>query len=207
MSRHSSAYLAPSILQSASSPTTSTELLISGSGTQPFMDETKQGESSKGSRSRSSSSTMKRSRHTDTERNDAIEMSRSSTPSQTQPQAPPSAHLYPSRLSHDQTPSISPSALEAGYTKELDSTRITPTATCEEKRDERNVSKVWPPWKRDDGWTGWKSEWVKKEALVVPLVVQAFSAGVLDATTYADFMTFASNRMYPPAALELRSVC
>jgi hypothetical protein len=53
---------------------------------------------------------------------------------------------------------------------------------------------VWPPWKREDGWTGWRNDWVRKEALVVPLIVQAFSAGVLDATTYADFMTFASNR-------------
>lgn len=64
----------------------------------------------------------------------------------------------------------------------------------DEKDDDRHIKTVWPPWKRDDGWAGWRSEWVKKEALVVPLVVQAFSAGVLDATTYADFMTFASNR-------------
>lgn len=56
---------------------------------------------------------------------------------------------------------------------------------------------VWPPWRRDDGWAGWKNDWVRKEGLVIPLIVQAFSAGVLDATTYADFMTFASNRMSP----------
>lgn len=53
---------------------------------------------------------------------------------------------------------------------------------------------IWPPWKRRDGWAGWRDEWVRKDALVIPLIVQAFSAGVLDATTYADFMTFASNR-------------
>lgn len=57
-----------------------------------------------------------------------------------------------------------------------------------------NPYRVWPPWKREDGWRGWKNEWVRKDALVIPLIVQAFSAGVLDATTYADFQTFASNR-------------
>jgi hypothetical protein len=54
---------------------------------------------------------------------------------------------------------------------------------------------VWPPWRRDDRWAGWKNDWVRKEGLVIPLIVQALSAGVLDATTYADFMTFASNRV------------
>ena len=56
---------------------------------------------------------------------------------------------------------------------------------------------TWPPWRREDGWAGWRDEWVRKDALVIPLIVQAFSAGVLDATTYADFMTFASNRESP----------
>ena len=50
------------------------------------------------------------------------------------------------------------------------------------------------PWKREGGWAGWRDEWVRKDALVIPLIVQAFSAGILDATTYADFQTFASNR-------------
>lgn len=66
-----------------------------------------------------------------------------------------------------------------------------------DESDRTHRDKVWPPWEREDGWIGWRHEWVKKEALVVPLVVQAFSAGVLDATTYADFMTFASNRESP----------
>jgi hypothetical protein len=57
-----------------------------------------------------------------------------------------------------------------------------------------NPYRIWPPWERDDGWQGWRDEWVRKDALVIPLIVQAFSAGILDATTYADFMTFASNR-------------
>ena len=57
-----------------------------------------------------------------------------------------------------------------------------------------NPYRIWPPWRREDGWTGWREEWVRKDALVIPLIVQAFSAGILDATTYADFQTFASNR-------------
>jgi hypothetical protein len=57
-----------------------------------------------------------------------------------------------------------------------------------------NPYRIWPPWGREDGWAGWRDEWVRKDALVIPLIVQAFSAGILDATTYADFQTFASNR-------------
>lgn len=57
-------------------------------------------------------------------------------------------------------------------------------------------TRVWPPWKRTDGWAGWGRESVSTMSLVPCLVVQAFSAGVLDATTYADFHTFASNREY-----------
>ena len=57
-----------------------------------------------------------------------------------------------------------------------------------------NPYRIWPPWRREDGWAGWREEWVRKDALVIPLIVQAFSAGILDATTYADFQTFASNR-------------
>ena len=57
-----------------------------------------------------------------------------------------------------------------------------------------NPYRIWPPWRREDGWAGWRDEWVRKDALVIPLIVQAFSAGILDATTYADFQTFASNR-------------
>lgn len=204
MSRHSSTYLAPSSLPNTSSPTTSTELLISAPHQTP-MNEPKSGESSKGSRSTSSrsGSTVQRTRRSSHPQptinsNDAIDIARPPT-IYTPPQSPPSvsAIQHPSRMSEDLAPSISPSALEAGYAKEPDSTRVSRTATGDEKVDERHVTKVWPPWKRDDGWNGWRTEWVKKEALVVPLVVQAFSAGVLDATTYADFMTFASNRMSP----------
>ena len=57
---------------------------------------------------------------------------------------------------------------------------------------------VWPPWRRADGWAGWGRESVSTMSLVPCLVVQAFSAGVLDATTYADFHTFASNRQSIP---------
>lgn len=53
---------------------------------------------------------------------------------------------------------------------------------------------TWPPWKRSDGWAGWATENVGTMSLVPSLVVQAFSTGILDATTYADFQTFASNR-------------
>ena len=50
------------------------------------------------------------------------------------------------------------------------------------------------PWKRPDGLSGWIRENVCTKALVPSLVVQALSAGVLDAVTYAEFRTFASNR-------------
>lgn len=53
---------------------------------------------------------------------------------------------------------------------------------------------TWPPWRRTDGWSGWAGESVGTMPLVPSLVVQAFATGVLDATTYADFSTFASNR-------------
>jgi len=80
-----------------------------------------------------------------------------------------------------------------------DTERQITTNTLNEK-DSRSPSnsgnpyRIWPPWRRDDGWAGWRDEWVRKDALVIPLIVQAFSAGILDATTYADFQTFASNR-------------
>jgi hypothetical protein len=80
-----------------------------------------------------------------------------------------------------------------------DTERQITTNTLNEK-DSRSPSnsgnpyRIWPPWRREDGWAGWRDEWVRKDALVIPLIVQAFSAGILDATTYADFQTFASNR-------------
>ena len=56
------------------------------------------------------------------------------------------------------------------------------------------TGKSWPPWKRQDGWSGWGRESIITANLVPALVMQAFSTGILDATTYADFRTFASNR-------------
>lgn len=63
-----------------------------------------------------------------------------------------------------------------------------------EKSGCREGTPVWPPWRGAHGWAGWGRENVSTMSLVPCLVVQAFSAGVLDATTYADFHTFASNR-------------
>lgn len=83
--------------------------------------------------------------------------------------------------------------MEAGHAKDMRCSQADASGV-QEKETDVSGDKVWPPWKREDGWRAWRSEWVKKEALVVPLIVQALSAGVLDATTYADFMTFASNR-------------
>lgn len=60
----------------------------------------------------------------------------------------------------------------------------------------RKSTPAWPPWKRKDSWTGWAMESVLTTNMVPSLVVQAFSTGILDATTYADFNTFASNREY-----------
>ncbi|WRT64082.1 uncharacterized protein IL334_001010 [Kwoniella shivajii] len=56
------------------------------------------------------------------------------------------------------------------------------------------IKTVWPPWKRNDGWSGWMSDTVTSKALVLCLILQAFSTGILDATTYLDFSTFASNQ-------------
>ncbi|OCF45354.1 hypothetical protein I317_00877 [Kwoniella heveanensis CBS 569] len=67
----------------------------------------------------------------------------------------------------------------------------------EEEEDESSpipVRSVWPPWKRRDGWSGWMSDTVTADALVLSLILQAFSTGILDATTYLDFNTFASNQ-------------
>ena len=57
---------------------------------------------------------------------------------------------------------------------------------------------AWPPWKRRDGWAGWMNESIVTANLVPSLVIQAFASGILDATTYADFRTFASNRESRP---------
>lgn len=57
-----------------------------------------------------------------------------------------------------------------------------------------SVAVVWPPWKRRDGWSGWMGDTVTADSLVWSLIIQAFSTGILDATTSLDFSTFASNR-------------
>jgi hypothetical protein len=135
------------------------------------------------------------------------------------PQRPPAMHAPPSTSSplpsqsdlmrplsaHSTGPSPDSERIHATYGKEERSDYTPPSGSVP---DEKTINKkrstpsgpkscaypTGPPWKREDGWIGWKNDWVRKEALVVPLIVQAFSAGVLDATTYADFMTFASNR-------------
>ncbi|BEJ17885.1 hypothetical protein CspHIS471_0701530 [Cutaneotrichosporon sp. HIS471] len=43
-------------------------------------------------------------------------------------------------------------------------------------------------------WNMWANESVKTSALVPALLMQALATGLLDATTYTDFMTFASNQ-------------
>ncbi|ODN84106.1 hypothetical protein L202_00119 [Cryptococcus amylolentus CBS 6039] len=50
------------------------------------------------------------------------------------------------------------------------------------------------PWKRRDGWAGWMGDTVTADSLVWSLIFQAFSTGLLDATTTLDFNTFASNQ-------------
>ncbi|OXG85087.1 hypothetical protein C350_01713 [Cryptococcus neoformans MW-RSA36] len=57
-----------------------------------------------------------------------------------------------------------------------------------------SVAVVWPPWKRRDGWSGWMGDTVTADSLVWSLIIQAFSTGILDATTSLDFSTFASNQ-------------
>jgi hypothetical protein len=216
MSPRSSNYLPSSLppITVQTSPTTSTEQLISAP-CYTSMEDPQQCKSSTDSKDSSSSSdscsrsTTKRSRRSShpghsMERLAQTVNSEGPTSIHSPPHNPPSAHLPALRPSEDLAPSISPSALEAGFAKELYQSHVSRTATGEKTQSRHNASNVWPPWKRQDGWAGWRSEWVKKESLVVPLVVQAFSAGVLDATTYADFMTFASNRKSIPFTLQSR---
>ncbi|WVR09727.1 hypothetical protein IAU60_006803 [Kwoniella sp. DSM 27419] len=56
------------------------------------------------------------------------------------------------------------------------------------------INQVWTPWRRRDGWSGWMADTVSADALVLSLILQAFATGILDATTYLDFSTFASNQ-------------
>ncbi|ORY27067.1 hypothetical protein BCR39DRAFT_560167 [Naematelia encephala] len=50
------------------------------------------------------------------------------------------------------------------------------------------------PWNRPKGWSSYLAETLPPQRVVYALVVQAFATGILDATTYADFSTFASNQ-------------
>jgi hypothetical protein len=91
----------------------------------------------------------------------------------------------PSFITHNQKPPTSCHVTQPGATEK---------GLCEKTTISEQFEHVWAPWKRRDGWTGWGNESVSTAALVPALVVQAFSTGILDATTYADFNTFASNR-------------
>ncbi|WWC66347.1 uncharacterized protein I206_100248 [Kwoniella pini CBS 10737] len=69
----------------------------------------------------------------------------------------------------------------------------------QEKSDDNDVSLdtkkvIFPPWKRQDKWSSWMSDTVTAKSLVFCLIMQAFATGILDATTYLDFQTFASNQ-------------
>jgi hypothetical protein len=106
-----------------------------------------------------------------------------------------------SDLHQTQQPTLSttllPSITPPPFTNDTERQITTNTLNEKDSRSPSNSGnpyRIWPPWRREDGWAGWRDEWVRKDALVIPLIVQAFSAGILDATTYADFQTFASNR-------------
>jgi hypothetical protein len=66
--------------------------------------------------------------------------------------------------------------------------------TCDEKASFRSRILPLAPWRRTDSWRDWAKEEIATSTLVPSLAVQAFATGILDATTYADFHTFASNR-------------
>ena len=102
----------------------------------------------------------------------------------------------PTQSSHDETECKSSRNASGGTV--LDGDIPQPSAVeeglCEKSSSLKENTRVWPPWKRRDGWAGWGRESIGTASLVPSLVVQAFSTGILDATTYADFNTFASNR-------------
>ena len=87
-------------------------------------------------------------------------------------------HARSGRKTMDSEKTLRPNQMEDGQTDKTDLEYNTGTL----------------PWHRRDGWSGWGRENVSTIALVPSLVCQAFSAGVLDAITYAEFSTFASNR-------------
>jgi len=111
---------------------------------------------------------------------------------------------HPRGISNDER--IDPGLLEASLASRPRSKLLlqsptatsTPTPEREKEKDEttRQSSPNRAPWRRRDGWRGWATESVGTSEMVPALVVQAFSTGILDATTYADFNTFASNRAY-----------
>lgn len=189
MSAHATRHIAgqstPS-LTTSSTPTTSSDHLVLHSPPPAYMPEKVAGPSDSGTSFTRRTAALP---HTSGNNTNVIDSPPDS--SYTPPSGLRSTASRPASIRHE--PSISPSALEAGRAKDMASSesRYSEQVECGESE---KPDGVWPPWKRDGGWAEWRNEWVKKEALVVPLVVQALSAGVLDATTYADFMTFASNR-------------
>jgi hypothetical protein len=106
--------------------------------------------------------------------------------------ARPDEHTILSGKNMDSETTFHPSRIEEGLTE----------------KSELHTESGILPWHRRDGWAGWGREDVSTIALVPSLVFQALSAGVLDAITYADFSTFASNRewqrAFNPLPLEAR---
>ncbi|WWC86184.1 uncharacterized protein L201_001057 [Kwoniella dendrophila CBS 6074] len=83
---------------------------------------------------------------------------------------------------------------EAAIKEEKDA-GMTPNGTdLEPAPASTSIKMVIPPWNGNDGWSGWMSDTVTAKSLVLCLILQAFSTGILDATTYLDFSTFASNQ-------------
>jgi len=74
--------------------------------------------------------------------------------------------------------------------------RSTPPACLDPPTDGSDSSDR-KSWRRRRGWRDWANETVATPNMVPALILQAFSTGILDATTYADFNTFASNRQFP----------
>lgn len=95
-----------------------------------------------------------------------------------------------------------PSDMEEGLTGPQ--TRRETIDTCDEKASFRSRILPLAPWRRIDSWRGWAKEDIATSTLVPSLAVQAFATGILDATTYADFHTFASNRKSSTISLSVQ---
>lgn len=82
----------------------------------------------------------------------------------------------------------------AGSSKEVQREPEGAATSREEQTPRRRLRRCALPWERKDGWSGYLAESVSTRALIPSLVVQALATGILDATTFADFNTFASNQ-------------